>query len=63
MDAAYFREKAAICLRLANGLSWNNPSRSELLDLAEDFDRRAQELEAHPTSPPGPNPSDGNDTS
>jgi hypothetical protein len=63
MDAAYFREKAAICLRLANGLSWNNPSRSELLDLAEDFDRRAQELEAHPTSLPGPNPSDGNDTS
>jgi hypothetical protein len=26
MDAAYLRERAAICLRLANGLSWNNPA-------------------------------------
>jgi hypothetical protein len=42
MDAAYFREKAATCLRLARGLSWNNPARSALLDLAEDFDRRAR---------------------
>jgi hypothetical protein len=42
MDAAYLREKAAICLRLARGLSWNNPARSQLLELAEDLDRQAQ---------------------
>jgi len=42
MDAAYLREKAAICLRLARGLSWNNPARSRLLELAEKFDRQAQ---------------------
>jgi hypothetical protein len=42
MDAEYFREKAATCLRLASGLSWNNPARSALLDLAQDFDRRAR---------------------
>jgi hypothetical protein len=46
MDAAYFREKAAICARLASGLSWNNPGRQKLLELAEDFERRAAELEA-----------------
>jgi hypothetical protein len=45
MDAAYFREKVAMCLRLAHGLSPNNPGRFQLLDLAEDFDRRARELE------------------
>jgi hypothetical protein len=45
MDSAYFREKAAICAKLANGLSWNNPGRRELLQLAEDFERRATELE------------------
>jgi hypothetical protein len=53
MDAAYFREKAAICAKLANGLSWNNPSRRELLQLAEDFERRAAELEAAERSKPG----------
>jgi hypothetical protein len=45
MDAAYLRERAAICLRLANGLSWNNPARSQLLDLAEDFNCRARNTE------------------
>jgi hypothetical protein len=44
-DAAHFREKAAMCLRLAQGLSQNNPARLQLLALAEDFDYRAQELE------------------
>jgi hypothetical protein len=48
MDAAYLRERAAICLRLANGLSWNNPARSQLLDLAQDFDRRARNSETGP---------------
>ena len=45
MDARYFREKAALCERLADGLSLNNPSRFQLMDLAEDFMNRAKELE------------------
>jgi hypothetical protein len=45
MDATSFREKAALCLRLARGLSWNNPGRLQLTDLAERFDRQAKELE------------------
>jgi hypothetical protein len=40
MDAKYFREKAALCLRLAEGLSLNNPGRIRL-----DFKERAEELE------------------
>jgi hypothetical protein len=46
MDAKYFREKAELCLRLADGLSLNNPGRFQLMDLAEDFMQRAKELEA-----------------
>jgi len=45
MDAIYFRDKAETCLRLAKGLSWNNPARGELLELAEEFQRQAEELE------------------
>ncbi|MFZ2081063.1 MAG: hypothetical protein WAV38_31335 [Xanthobacteraceae bacterium] len=45
MDATYFRDKAEICLRLAKGLSWNNPARGELMELAEEFQRQAEELE------------------
>jgi hypothetical protein len=45
MDATYFRDKAETCLRLAKGLSWNNPARGELIDLAEEFQRQAEELE------------------
>jgi len=45
MDAKYFREKAELCLRLADGLSLNNPGRFQLMDLAEDFRKRAKELE------------------
>jgi len=45
MDAKYFREKAALCLRLAEGLSPNNPGRFQLMDLAQDFKERAEELE------------------
>jgi len=45
MDAKYFREKAALCLRLADGLSLNNPGRFQLMDLADDFKDRAKELE------------------
>jgi hypothetical protein len=46
MDAAYFREKAEICSRLAKGLSWNNPARDKLMELAEEFQRQAGALEA-----------------
>jgi len=46
MDAKQLREKAALCFRLADGLSLNNPSRFQLMDLAEDFRERAKELEA-----------------
>jgi hypothetical protein len=40
-----FEKKAEFCLRLAHGLSLNNPGRFQLIDLAEDFRRRAKELE------------------
>jgi hypothetical protein len=46
MDATYFRDKAETCLRLAKGLSWNNPARAELMELAEEFLRQAEELDA-----------------
>ena len=47
MDAKYFREKAELCLRLADGLSLNNPGRFQLIDLADDSLERAKELEAN----------------
>jgi hypothetical protein len=46
MDATYFRDKAETCLRLAKDLSWNNPARGELMELAEEFQRQAEELKA-----------------
>ena len=46
MDAKYIREKAELCLRLAEGLSLNNPGRFQLMDLAEDFLKKTKELEA-----------------
>src|SRR6266516_1061276 len=42
MDANYFREKAETCRRLANDLPWNNPDRFHFMDLAEDFQKRAE---------------------
>jgi hypothetical protein len=45
MDAVSFREKAALCLRIAGGLSWNNPARFQFVELAERFERQAKELE------------------
>src|SRR5215470_18363491 len=45
MDAKHLREKATLCFRLADGLSLNNPSRFELMKMAEDFKKRAKELE------------------
>jgi hypothetical protein len=50
IDAAYFREKVRICLRLAEGLPWNSAARYQLLLMAEDFQRR--ELELDPVSLP-----------
>jgi hypothetical protein len=52
MDEVYFREKAAMCLRLIQGLSPSNPSRFQLLELAKAFYWRARELEqAEPRRP------------
>jgi hypothetical protein len=54
LDAAYFRDKTKTCLRLANGLSWNNPARGKLMELAEDFERQAKQLEAVENAPQCP---------
>jgi hypothetical protein len=43
MDA--LREKAALCLRISRGLSWNNPAGLQLLELVERLERQAKELE------------------
>ena len=50
MGASHGREifprKSELCLRLADGLSLNNPGRIQLMDLADNFMKRANELEA-----------------
>jgi hypothetical protein len=46
MDILRLREKAALCLRIASRLSWNNPSRLQLADLADHLERQAKEIEA-----------------
>src|SRR5262249_51465351 len=43
----YFREKAAICQRLADGLALNNPGRFQLMDIAEDLQELAKALEVY----------------
>jgi hypothetical protein len=45
IDAAYFREKARICLRVARALQWNDPVRYQLLLMAEDFRLCEKEFE------------------
>jgi len=50
MDVADLREKAALCLRIARGLSWNNPGRLQFTDLAERFESQAKELELQKVS-------------
>jgi hypothetical protein len=45
MDAKYLRQQSELCSRLADGLSLNNPSRFELMRMAEDFRNRAKEVE------------------
>jgi hypothetical protein len=42
MDANYFREKAALCLRLADGLALNNPGRFQLMDFSRGFPKARQ---------------------
>jgi hypothetical protein len=57
MDAKYFQERAKTCFRLAEGLSWNNPGRYHLMDIAENLQKRAKELDAQERSavpPPRP---------
>jgi len=44
-DAKYFWEKAALCERLADGFPLNNPGRFQLMDMAEDLQGLAKELE------------------
>ena len=46
INAAYFREKVQICLKLAKALSWDDPVRYQLLLIAEDFQKREMELES-----------------
>jgi hypothetical protein len=46
MDAKYFRDRAEACLRLAKGLKWNNPGRFHLMEMAENLQKRAANLEA-----------------
>jgi hypothetical protein len=53
MDTASLKEKAALCLRIARGLSFNNPGRLQLTELADRYDREAKQLESQ-SSPPGP---------
>ena len=55
MDTLSLREKAALCLRIASRLSWNNPGRLQLTDLAERLDRQAKEIELqnHPAQESG----------
>jgi hypothetical protein len=45
MNSSNLREKAALCLRIASRLSWNNPTRLQLTDLADRFNREAKEIE------------------
>jgi hypothetical protein len=45
MDTAILREKAALCLRIARGLSWSNPGPLRLIDLAEHFLHQAKEID------------------
>ena len=50
MEIAILREKAALCLRIARQLSWNNPGRLQLIELAQRFDQQARELELQTAS-------------
>jgi hypothetical protein len=47
-----------LCLRIARGLSWNNPGRLQLTDLAERCERQGKELELQKSIRAGVAPSD-----
>jgi hypothetical protein len=49
--AKYFREQAAVCRRIAVGLSWNSPGHQQFLEMADGFDKTAAELELHSITP------------
>jgi len=40
-----FRQKADLCMRLADGLSLNNPGRFQLMDMAEELQKHAAEVQ------------------
>lgn len=50
MDILRLREKAALCLRIASRLSWNNPSRLQLADLADHLEHQAKQIETQDQS-------------
>jgi hypothetical protein len=43
--ASEVQEQAAPCLRIARRLSWNNPGRLRLTELAQRFDQQARDLD------------------
>jgi hypothetical protein len=47
MNSSSLREKAVLCLRIARQLSWNNPSRLQLADLADRFSNAKQKKSKH----------------
>ena len=47
----YFREQAAVCRRIATGLSWNSPGHLQFLQMAEGFEKSAAELESDSVIP------------
>ena len=49
-DAAYFRERAAHCRELAE-TAHDQPTRTMLLQMAEDFDAEAASLDAEEATP------------
>jgi hypothetical protein len=55
LDGKYFRDKAELCLRIADGLSLNNPGRFQLFGPILDRDRFPQFLGAADL-PAGPKP-------
>jgi hypothetical protein len=47
----YFREQAAVCRRIATGLSWNSPGHLQFLQMAEGFEKSAAVLESNSVIP------------
>jgi hypothetical protein len=49
--AKYFREQAAVCRRIASGLSWNGAGHLKFMEMAAGFEKSASELESHSNKP------------